>query len=126
MTLPEPKSQLSVRSCAVALLVVALLETNHVLAQTNDFEHQYQAAQRALAEGRYSDAEQAYEALRGTNPAIAEVHANLGLIYFQEKKFEQAIPELRQALKLKPSLTNSAALLAMSQSELGQYAEAIP
>src|SRR5207248_9125174 len=31
----------------------------------------------------------------------------------------------RQALKLKPSLTNSAALLAMSQSELGQYAEAI-
>ncbi len=54
------------------------------------------------------------------------MHANLGLIYFQERKFEQAVPALRQALKLKPSLPKSGTLLAMSLSELGKYSEALP
>jgi tetratricopeptide (TPR) repeat protein len=57
---------------------------------------------------------------------MAEVHANLGLIYFQERKFEQAVPTLRQALKLKPALTKTDNLLAMSLSELGRYQEAVP
>jgi tetratricopeptide (TPR) repeat protein len=54
-------------------------------------------------------------------PGVAEVHANPGLIYFEEKKFEQAVPALRQALKLKPSLIKSDNILAMSLSELGRY-----
>jgi len=82
--------------------------------------------QRALAEGRYSDAETAFERLAVLQPGIAEVQANLGLIYFQQRKFEQAVPVLRKALKLKPSLTKSDNLLAMSLSELGQYREAMP
>lgn len=126
MSLHKLKSQLSLDVCAAALLAVALLEINCALAQTTALEQQYQAAQRALAEGRYSDAQQAYEKLRQMKPAVAEIHANLGLIYFQEKKLERAIPELRQALKLKPGLANSAALLAMSLSELGHYTEAVP
>jgi tetratricopeptide (TPR) repeat protein len=64
--------------------------------------------------------------LRELEPGVAEVHANLGVIYFQEMKFEQAVPTLRQALKLKPALTKTAALLAMSHSELGRYGEALP
>ncbi len=61
-----------------------------------------------------------------TGTGVAEVHANLGLIYFKEGKFEQAVPALRQALKLKPSLTKTDSLLAMSLSELGHYHEAVP
>ena len=38
--------------------------------------------ERALAEGRYADAEAAYDALRRLSPGTAEVHARLGLIYF--------------------------------------------
>jgi tetratricopeptide (TPR) repeat protein len=95
-------------------------------AQTGSVEQGYADAQRALAEGKYSNAEHAFEKLRESNPTVAEIHANLGLIYFHEKKFVQAVPELRQALKLKPSLANSAALLAMSLSELGHYTEAVP
>jgi len=53
-----------------------------------------------LASGRYEEAQRAYEKLRELEPGVAEVHANLGLIYFEEKKFEQAVPALRQALKL--------------------------
>jgi len=82
--------------------------------------------QRALAEGRYSDAEGAFEKLAALEPDIAEIHANLGLIYFQERKFEKAVPALRKALKLKPNLAKTDCLLAMSLSELGQYREATP
>ena len=82
--------------------------------------------QKALAEGRFGDAEQAFEKLRALEPAVAEVHANLGLIYFKERKFDLAVLALRQALKLKPSLLKSENLLAMSLSELGDYTEALP
>jgi len=95
-------------------------------AQDAGFEKQYQDAQRALAEGKIDEAQHAYENLRDANPGIAEIHANLGLIYFEQRKFDAAIPELRRALQLKPGLSNSAALLAMSLSELGRYEEALP
>jgi predicted Zn-dependent protease len=92
----------------------------------SSFLQQYEAAQRALTTGNYREAEQAFEKLKELEPNTAEVRANLGLIYFEERKFDQAIPELRRALKLKPSLTNSSVILAMSLSELGQYTEALP
>ena len=85
-----------------------------------------QEGSRALAERRYTDAEQAFEKLRQLAPGTAEVHAQLGVIYFQERKFEQAVAALRQANKLKPNLPNTDALLAMSLSELGRYSEALP
>ncbi len=59
-------------------------------------------------------------------PETAEVHAQLGLIYFQQHDFARAVPSLRQALKLKPGLPNVDILLAMCLSELGQYKEALP
>ena len=82
--------------------------------------------ERALAEGRYADAEKAYETLRQLTPGTAEVHARLGLIYFQQGKFSDAIAPLREAIRLKPSLPKVDALLAMSLSELGRYEEALP
>ncbi len=83
-------------------------------------------AQTALGEKRYADAEKAYEQLVKLAPGIAEIHANLGLVYFQDGKYDRAIPALREALKLKPKLANAAYFLAMSLSELGRYEEAIP
>jgi tetratricopeptide (TPR) repeat protein len=86
----------------------------------------YQQGERALAERRYADAEQAYERLRKLQPSLAEVHARLGLIHFQQGKFDQAIPVLRRALELKPALPNVTTLLAMSLSEIGRHEEALP
>src|SRR5438874_10052115 len=99
-----------------------LAQSSHAIA----IQRYSEEGQKALATGRYDDAEQAYEKLRELEPRTAEVHANLGLIYFQQRKFEQAVPTLREALKLKPSLGKSEALLAMSLSELGRYREALP
>ena len=96
-------------------------------AQSADAVEKYsERGQRALAQGDYAEAEAAFEKLRELEPGVAEVHANLGVIYFQEKKFEPAVLALRQALKLKPALTKTRALLAISLSELGRYPEALP
>ena len=85
-----------------------------------------QEGERALAERRYEDAAHAYEKLRDLSPGTAEVHAGLGLIYFQQQRYAEAVPALRQALKLSPALPRADILLAMSLSELGQFKEALP
>ena len=82
--------------------------------------------ERALAAGRYADAQKAYETLRQLTPGTAEVHARLGLILFQQGSFSAAIAPLREAIRLKPSLPKVDALLAMSLSEVGRYEEALP
>jgi tetratricopeptide (TPR) repeat protein len=114
---------------ALALLLWLLVSGFDVLAQSSDndsLQQYYEEGERALAENRYGDAERAYEKLRQLAPGTAEVHARLGLIYFQERKFEQAVASLRQALHLKPNLPKLDTLLAMSLSELGRYTEALP
>ena len=114
---------------ALALLLWLLVSGFDVLAQSSDndsLQQYYEEGERALAENRYGDAERAYERLRQLAPGTAEVHARLGLIYFQERKFEQAVASLRQALHLKPNLPKLDTLLAMSLSELGRYSEALP
>ena len=118
---------LSTRLRCLSALVLLCLCAVHAPAQTAEAIAEYSdQGQKALAQGKYAEAEAAFEKLRELEPGVAEVHANLGVIYFQERKFEQSVPALRQALKLKPTLTKTAALLAMSLSELGRYGEALP
>jgi tetratricopeptide (TPR) repeat protein len=113
----------------VKLLIVLWLSGSCVLAQqsnANLLQRYSQEGERALAEKRYGDAAKAFEKLRALAPGTAEVHATLGLIYFQQREFTQAVRALRQALKLKPDLPNADVLLAMCLSELGHHDEALP
>jgi len=105
--------------CAAGAVSAAVQESAATLQQ------RAAAGERALGEGRYSDAEKEYEELRRLSPNTAEVHARLGLIYFQEGKFDAAVPALREAIRLKPGLPKVDALLAMSLSETGHYEEAL-
>ena len=115
------------RAMAGTLLLLLWITGPVVAAQQPDARARlFQEGARALAEHRYADAVQAYETLQKLSPEVAEVHASLGLSYFQQRKFSEAVPALRQALKLKPALPNVPVLLAMSLSELGQYDEALP
>jgi len=95
-------------------------------APAQDVERYFDEGSRALAGGQYSKAEQNYEKLATLEPGVAEVHATLGLIYFQEGKFDRAVPELQRALKLKPGLPRADSLLAMCRAEMGDYKEALP
>ncbi len=109
-----------------ATLALVLAATAARAQDAGSIERYAEQGQAALAAGRYEEAEQAFVKLRQLEPGMAEVHANLGLIYFEERKFEESIPVLRQALKLKPSLTRTDNVLAMSLSEVGHYSEAVP
>jgi tetratricopeptide (TPR) repeat protein len=111
---------------AFCLLPFAFYSTWAQPAHDSQIQRLAQEGARALAERRYGDAEQAYEKLRSLSPNIAEIHAQLGLAYFQQGKFAQAAPTFQQALKLKPTLPNLDVLLAMSLCELGKYEEALP
>ena len=99
-----------------------------MLAQSSEGLRQRYAeeGEKALESNRYGDAEKAFEKLRELEPGVAEVHLKLGVIYFQQGKFQPAVTALRQALKLKPGLPNGDILLAMSLAELGHYREALP
>ena len=112
-----------------SLAMLALSSASGMAMQSSQEEtlQQYsEAGQQALAAGHYEEAESDFKKLLQIAPDIAEMHATLGLVYFQEKKFDQAVPELKQALKLKPALSKASTLLAMSLSEVGEYQEALP
>ena len=115
-------------AAAIAAFVTAGVEPLHARQQPDPAMLQQHAkeGERALAEGRYADAQKAYETLRQLTPGTAEVQARLGLIYFQQGKFAEAIAPLREAIRLKPTLPKVDALLGMSLSELGRYDEALP
>jgi tetratricopeptide (TPR) repeat protein len=117
-----------IRDAAVCGLVFVVFSPAASLsAQGTQEEQQYsEAGQQALTAGHYDEAEIDFKKLAELDPQIAEIHATLGLVYFQEKKFDQAVPELRRALKLKPTLSKASTLLAMSLSETGEYQEALP
>jgi tetratricopeptide (TPR) repeat protein len=110
-------------------LMVPWMIASSLLAPQADpsaLDRYFQEGEQALARGRYEEAARAYEKLKELSPSTAAVHAKLGLIYFQQRDYERAVPALRQALKLKPSLPRADILLAMSLSELGRFKEALP
>jgi tetratricopeptide (TPR) repeat protein len=111
-----------------AALLILLLGSSCLYSQASnaDLQRDYEAGEQALSEHRYADAERAYEKLERLSPDTAEVFGRLGLVYFQERKFDKAVSALRRAMKLKPGLPNTDILLAMSLSELGRYSEALP
>jgi predicted Zn-dependent protease len=116
----------ALRAVAAAILLVIPCTAGAQQPDPAVLKQHATEGERALAAGRYAEAEKAYETLRRLSPSTAEVHARLGLIYFQQGKFSEAIPPLREALRLKPGLPKIDTLLAMSLSELGQHTEALP
>jgi tetratricopeptide (TPR) repeat protein len=110
------------------IIFLCLVAPSGLAQQANSalLQRYSQEGEKALAEQRYDEAANAYEKMRELAPNTAEVHARLGLIYYQQGKFEHAVPVLRQALKLKPALPNTDVLLAMSLAEVGRYQEALP
>ena len=111
------------------LMILLCLSASSGLAQQANstlLQRYSQEGDKALAERRYDEAAKAYEKMRELAPNTAEVHARLGLIYYQQGRFEQAALALGQAIKLKPTLPNTDVLLAMSLSEMGRYQEALP
>lgn len=107
-----------------------LLSPIAVLAQTNtrndEAVNYAEKGRQALAQGRFAAAQEEFEKLAKLEPGVAEVHATLAAICFQQREYEEAIREIRLAQKLKPNLPKLDSLLALSLAEAGQYSTAVP
>jgi tetratricopeptide (TPR) repeat protein len=110
---------------AVAALSLQLLPVC-APAQQTEMQRDYATAQRALASGDTDGALKIFERLSRSNPEIAEIHATVGVIYFQQGDYPEALKQLDEAKRLKPALPKLDGLIAMSQAELGDYKQALP
>jgi predicted Zn-dependent protease len=116
--------------CLLSLFILGATAVAPLRAQSNGAaqsreELLAQQGQQSLASGRWDQAEAAFVELAKLDPNVAEVYANLGAVYFQEGKLDDAIDALRHALRLKPSLVKVKTLLAICLAESGHSAEAL-
>ncbi len=89
-------------------------------------EQLLETGREALSKGDYARAIAAFKKLAEAAPDVAEVHANLGAVYYFSGQFDNAIHECRRALQLKPSIERPKYFLALSLAESGRCAEALP
>jgi Tfp pilus assembly protein PilF/peroxiredoxin len=72
-----------------------------------------------IAEGELSRAEELLRASLRVNSGQVDAHANLGMLLFEQKKPEAAIPYLEHALSVAPDDAASRRSLASARTELG-------
>jgi tetratricopeptide (TPR) repeat protein len=110
-------------------LAIGCLSPFVAYAQAGGGEHRERYAaegRQALVAGQFDTARADFEHLEKLDPGVAEIHANLAVIYFELREYERAVTEIRTAQKLKPGLPKLDSLLGMSLSEMGKFTEALP
>ena len=70
--------------------------------QPEGFESLLAAAQEAQSRSDFQAAAEYYRKAVALHPEIPELRTNLGLMYYQTEKDEQAAVAFREALRLKP------------------------
>ena len=84
-----------------------------------------QEATAAMQAKNWPAAAKALRKLEQIAPEVAEVHANLGLVYYSQNKVAEAAAELERALRINPEIPNAPVLLGLCKAELGQEDDAI-
>jgi tetratricopeptide (TPR) repeat protein len=88
-------------------------------------ESHMKQAQMYLSENRPDLAIPEFKAVVALDPHNVDAHGNLGVIFFFQGKYAEAIPELRAALKLKSGLWKIQALLGMAEKRTGGVTGAV-
>lgn len=91
-----------------------------------EFESLVASAKQAQARGNFDAAADFYRKAASVRPEIAELQSNLGLMYFQAGKDQQAVTAFLQALHLKSSLFVPNLLLGLDYLKLKRFQAAIP
>jgi len=81
-------------------------------------------AHRLLSQNRPDAAIPEFRAVVALDPSNTDAHGNLGVLLFFRGSYTEAIPELRDALRLKPDLWKIQALLGMGERRTGDNAAA--
>jgi tetratricopeptide (TPR) repeat protein len=91
-----------------------------------DFESLLASAQQAQASGDFEKASESYREAVSLEPQIAELQANLGLMYYQTGKDQQAIVAFSEAIRLKPDLFVPNLFLGLGFLKLKRFDESVP
>src|ERR1700691_3266320 len=117
------------------IVVVALswgilfLSSLACFSQTNDrrqqqIESHTRKAAEYLKESRPDLAIPEFRAIIAIDPKNVDAHGNLGAILFFQGAYADAIPQLRAALKLRPTLWKIQALLGIAEKRTGDIDKA--
>jgi tetratricopeptide (TPR) repeat protein len=82
-------------------------------------------AENAMAEKNLPAAATALEKLSSLTPDAAQVHANLGLVYYMQNRYAQAVVSFQKAAKIDPALPNVNAMRGICLTEMGRYEDAV-
>src|SRR5215471_19197713 len=93
-------------------------------SQRQQIESHDRRAAEYLKENRPDLAIPELEAIVALDPHSADAHGNLGAILFFQGRYADAVPQLRAALKLRPTLWKTEALLGMAEKRRGDYSRA--
>jgi tetratricopeptide (TPR) repeat protein len=74
--------------------------------------------------GRKDEAYQSYREAIRANPRYAEARLNLGVLLYEDKNLQEALPLFQQAVALKPELIQAHMALFFALAESGKLADA--
>src|SRR5262245_35728252 len=107
------------------LLLVSVPAVLSHSPQNESLEELYQQALAAQAAGDLKAATQRYLRIVALRPDLAEVHANLGRLYFQQQQSQDAERYLKNAIKLRPNLAGPHFFLGVLAFNNRHYKEAL-
>ncbi len=112
---------------AVVCCCVLCLPLGMAFPQARDtFESLLVSAQQAQARSDFQSAAGYYSQAVAIHPEIAELRANLGLMYYETGRDEKAIETFREAIRLKPTLFVPNLFLGLDYLKLKRFKDAIP
>jgi len=112
-------------TAVVGFLTVCLL-AGEAFSQQTQFESLLASAQQAQARGDFQSAAEFYKQAVAIHPEIPELRANLGLMYYQTGKSDQAAEAFLAALRLNPALFVPNLFLGLDYVRSKRFDNAIP
>jgi tetratricopeptide (TPR) repeat protein len=113
-------------SVLIGFLTCCVLPGLAASQEPAQFEYLLASAQQAQARGDFEAAAESYRKALEIHPEVPELKANLGLMYYQTGKDQNAIEAFNQAIRLKPGLFVPNLFLGLDYVKLKQFKVAIP
>jgi len=111
--------QVVVAAGVVFVLGVLLGFSQTTPSRSQQIEIHTRRAAEYLKDNRPDLAAPEFRAILAVDPGNADAHGNLGAVLFFQGSYADAIPQLRAALKLRPALWKTQALLGIGEKRTG-------
>ena len=121
-----PLQLFSMNGRVVGCVLFLFLLPSLAFPQKPEVQGEVRLGMEALRQGNLTAAEQHLSAALKIDPSLTEVHANLGLAYYADHQYRQAISEFQEALRRDPALETAKSFLPLSLAAVGDCAEALP